>query len=334
MSTPTLPLLDFSQFRAGGLPRQRFLAELRQAAHEVGFFYLSGHGIDAALAQQVRELIQAFFALPLADRLAVGMVYSPHFRGYTGLQAELTQGQPDGREQFDTMSEEPALATVAANMPWLQLQGPNQWPSQLPHMKTVLLNWQQQQTELSLELLKAFALALEQPEDVFQNTVSPQPFVHAKIIHYPGMNNHQQGVGAHKDAGYLTFVQQYDQAGLEVLVGEQWVRAEPMPNTFVVNIGELLELASNGYLKATLHRVVSPKPGQNRLSSAFFMSARLDATVPLLALPDDLATAASGPSSDPSNPLFYQVGQNTLKGRLRSHPDVAQKHYAHVLALC
>ncbi len=52
----------------------------------------------------------------------------------------------------------------------------------------------------------------------------------------------------------------------------------------MVNIGELLELASNGYLKATRHRVVSPPPGVSRLSCAFFMAARLDATVPLLSL--------------------------------------------------
>ena len=58
----------------------------------------------------------------------------------------------------------------------------------------------------------------------------------------------------------------------------------PLPGALVVNIGELLELASNGYLKATLHRVVSPPSGVSRLSCAFFMAARLDATVPLLTL--------------------------------------------------
>ncbi len=95
----------------------------------------------------------------------------------------------------------------------------------------------------------------------------------------------------------------------------------------MVNIGELLELASNGYLKATLHRVVSPPPGVSRLSCAFFMAARLDATVPLLSLSPELAAQAQGPESDPTNPLFYQVGENVLKGRLRSHPDVAARHY-------
>ncbi|MGY2437786.1 hypothetical protein ACW4FQ_32120, partial [Escherichia coli] len=63
------------------------------------------------------------------------------------------------------------------------------------------------------------------------------------------------------------------------------------------------------------------------LSCAFFMAARLDATVPLLTLSPSLAAQAQGPESDPANPLFYQVGENVLKGRLRSHPDVAARHY-------
>ena len=57
------------------------------------------------------------------------------------------------------------------------------------------------------------------------------------------------------------------------------------------------------------------------------MAARLDATVPLLSLSPELAAQAQGPESDPTNPLFYQVGENVLKGRLRSHPDVAARHY-------
>lgn len=100
----------------------------------------------------------------------------------------------------------------------------------------------------------------------------------------------------------------------------------------MVNIGELLELASNGYLKATVHRVVSPRGAADRLSIAFFLGARLDAIVPLLALPPHLAAEATGPTADPQNLLFRNVGENYLKGRLRSHPDVAERHYADLVA--
>ena len=60
----------------------------------------------------------------------------------------------------------------------------------------------------------------------------------------------------------------------------------------------------------------------------FFFSARLDATIPLLDLPPELAAEARGPASDPHNPLFRDVGVNVLKSRLRSHPDVARRHYS------
>jgi isopenicillin N synthase-like dioxygenase len=113
-----------------------------------------------------------------------------------------------------------------------------------------------------------------------------------------------------------------------------WIDAPPIPETFVVNVGEILEMASNGFLRANVHRVVSPPPGIDRLSVvAFFLGARLDATVPLLSLPDHLARQARGVTRDPSNPLFREVGKNYLKGRLRSHPDVARRHHADLIDL-
>ena len=98
----------------------------------------------------------------------------------------------------------------------------------------------------------------------------------------------------------------------------------PIPGAFVVNIGELLEMASNGYLRATVHRVVTPPAGSERLSGRDLLGARLDATVPLLQLPPALAAMERGPERDPLNPLLRDVGRNYLKGRLRSHPDVAR----------
>ena len=100
----------------------------------------------------------------------------------------------------------------------------------------------------------------------------------------------------------------------------------------MVNIGELLELATNGYLRATVHRVITQPAGTDRLSVAFFLGARLDSAVPLLDLPPALEAEARGPASDTQNPLFCDVDPNYLKDRLRSHPDVAQRHYADVLA--
>jgi isopenicillin N synthase-like dioxygenase len=81
-----------------------------------------------------------------------------------------------------------------------------------------------------------------------------------------------------------------------------------------------------------MHRVVTPPANIERISAAFFLGARLDATVPLLHLPPTLATQARGPERDPLNPLFREVGMNYMKGRVRSHPDVAQRHHADLLS--
>jgi isopenicillin N synthase-like dioxygenase len=329
-----IPQLDLSGFDAGGPARAAFLADLRAAAHDVGFFYLVGHGIEPALLGDLLELTRRFFALPEPDKLAIEMVNSPHFRGYTRIASEVTRERQDWREQIDIGSERPVLPAAAGSPAWTRLQGPNQWPANLPALRPVVLRWQEAGAEVLGRLLRAFSLALGQPQDALDSIYRGEPHVLVKLIRYPGrdVTDGDQGVGAHKDAGLLTLLLQDEQGGLQVETQRGWVDVAPRAGSLVVNIGELLELASDGYLRATLHRVLSPPAGTQRFSAAFFLSARLDATVTALPLPPALAAQARGPERDPSNPLHREVGQNQLKGRLRSHPDVARRHYADLLA--
>ncbi len=329
-SSPALPVLDLGRLDAGPVAREKFLADLRAAAHAVGFFYLTGHGVEARLADEVLFVSRKFFALPEEDKLSVEMVNSPHFRGYTRPGGELTRGERDWREQFDINSERDAMWRPGLPA-WMRLQGPNQWPQALPELRPVLLAWQSSMTEVAATLLRAFAEALGQEPDALDPVISAAPNQHIKMIRYPGRGEAtgDQGVGAHKDSGILTLVLQDTEAGLEVEASDgAWILAPPRPGSFVVNIGELLELATDGYLRATMHRVVAPPAGAERLSVAFFLGAGHDCTMPLLALPETLAGAARGPARDPENPLFQHAGTNYLKGRLRSHPDVAARHYA------
>src|ERR1700758_3367028 len=99
---PALPILDLSQFDHGDADaRADFLANLRDAARDIGFFYLRGHGVDVKTIDAVQALSRQFFQLPEAQKLAVDMEHSAQFRGYTRAGGELTRGQPDWREQFD-----------------------------------------------------------------------------------------------------------------------------------------------------------------------------------------------------------------------------------------
>jgi isopenicillin N synthase-like dioxygenase len=328
-----VPTLDLSRADAGAAERAAFLSDLRNAARDVGFFYLVGHGIDEDQLDQIRQLGRSFFALPVEDKLAIEMVNSPHFRGYNRAGFEHTRGKPDWREQLDIGAERPALSSDGTAPPWARLQGPNQWPAALPAFRPALLAYQEKTTDLAIRVLRVFAAALDQPEDAFAPIYSPAPHQLLKLIRYPGRAKDEgdQGVGAHKDSGFLTILLQDEEAGLQVEGEHGWIDAPPIPGTFVVNIGEILEMASGGYLRANVHRVVSPPVGVDRYSVAFFLGARLDATVPLLSLPPHLAAEARGVTSDPLNPLFREVGRNYWKGRLRSHPDVARRHHSDLI---
>ena len=120
--------------------------------------------------------------------------------------------------------------------------------------------------------------------------------------------------------------------GLQVERDGEWVDAPPVPGAFVVNIGELLEYATQGYLIATNHRVVSPKYPDDRISVPFFFNPALDARLPIIELPVDLAAEARGVTQDPANPIHALYGSNALKSRLRAHPDVAAIHHADLVA--
>lgn len=333
MNAATLPVLDLARYTSSA-ERDAFLADLRHAARDIGFFYLINHGVDDALQHAVQREARRFFALTESQKEQVAMIHSPHFRGYNRAASEITRGQPDWREQFDIGAERPALLLSDSDPRWRRLQGPNLWPEALPTLKPALLDWQRAMTSMALRLLRAFAEALQLPADAFDALYGSKPNEHIKLIRYPGQHATQsaQGVGAHKDSGFLSFLLQDEQKGLQVEVApDRWIDAAPRAGSFVVNIGELLELATNGYLRATVHRVVSPPADRERLSIAFFLGAQLEANVPLYTLPPNLAEEARGPESDPLNPLLRDVGWNYLKGRLRSHPDVAERYYRDVL---
>jgi isopenicillin N synthase-like dioxygenase len=333
VNAATLPVLDLARYTSSA-ERDAFLADLRHAARDIGFFYLINHGVDDALQNAVQREARRFFALTEAQKEQVAMIHSPHFRGYNRAASEITRGQPDWREQFDIGAERPALLLSDSDPRWRRLQGPNLWPEALPTLKPALLDWQRAMTSMALRLLRAFAEALQLPADAFDALYGSKPNEHIKLIRYPGQHATQsaQGVGAHKDSGFLSFLLQDEQKGLQVEVApDRWIDAAPRAGSFVVNIGELLELATNGYLRATVHRVVSPPADRERLSIAFFLGAQLEANVPLYTLPPHLAEEARGPESDPLNPLLRDVGWNYLKGRLRSHPDVAERYYRDVL---
>ncbi|MEK1930794.1 MAG: 2-oxoglutarate and iron-dependent oxygenase domain-containing protein [Pararhizobium sp.] len=333
-SAVQLPILDLSRFNASPESRLEFVADLRRVLHDHGFFYLVGHGVPAKLSADVFTAAKRFFALPEKDKLEIEMVNSPHFRGYNRAGLEHTRGKQDWREQIDVNTESEAVELTADTPAWKRLIGPNQWPSALPELKPLLLRYQAEVTRVGIDILKAIGIALGQDENVFSALYEPQPTQLLKIVRYPGRDvaESEQGVGAHKDGGLVTVLLQDATPGLRVRTEEGvWLEAPPLPESFVINTGELLELATNGYVRADVHDVVAPPAGSERYSVPFFLGARYDAVVPVIKLPEELSRKERGITVDPLNPIFREVGQNNLKSRLRSHPDVARRHHADLL---
>jgi isopenicillin N synthase-like dioxygenase len=256
---------------------------------------------------------------------------SPHFRGYTALGNELTQGRPDWREEVDIGAELPPKRDPGGP-PYWGLQGPNQWPAALPELRPAVVDWLAQLRATALDLARALAESLELPRDRFDAAFTPNPHLLLKLVHYPGraVSEDRQGVGVHRDSGFLTLVQQdvRDGSGLQFFDGTAYVDIVPKRGAFVVNLGEALELATGHRLRATLHRVVSPPEGRDYFSIPFFFNPRFDYVIEPIDIPAHvLPPHAGAPPVDPSNPIFAEYGYNALKGRLRSHRDVAQRFY-------
>jgi isopenicillin N synthase-like dioxygenase len=332
-----LPVLDIGPYLADpASPAGReFVTDLGRTVHEIGFLYLVGHGVPADLGTRVHEVARRFFALPDADRLAIENVRSAQFRGYTRFGHERTNGRVDLRDQIDIGRELPPPALGPDDPAWLRLRGPNLWPDALPELRPLATAWMEHLEALGQAVLGALARALDLAPDTFADAVSP-PEVLLKVIRYvtpPGADPDRQGVGSHRDTGFLSFVHQDDVGGLQVERDGRLIDVAPLPGALVVNIGEMFQLVTRGYYRATVHRVVSPPPGTERISLAYFFNPRLEATLAPVDLPAHLAALApGGESEDPANPILANYGDNSLKVRLRAHPDVAAVHHADLLA--
>ncbi|WP_222618072.1 isopenicillin N synthase family oxygenase [Nakamurella sp. PAMC28650] len=328
---PTLRLQDAR--RSDGTLDPDFLERLRVAAHQIGFFHLTDYGAGPGQVQELVDVTARFFALPPEARIALDNRTSPHFRGYTRLGHEITAGRPDAREQLDFGPELPAVAAADWDTPYRLLQGPNQWPDELlPELRPTVQAWTDLLTVVGTELTHALAACLGLPEQHFDEAFGDQPHWFGKLIRYVGQETDgpaAQGVGPHADWGFLTLLLQDSVGGLQARPPreQEWIDVAPVEGALVVNVGEMLEVATHGYLVATVHRVLPCRPSDTRQSIGFFFSPRLEAKLHPVPLTPELAAHAPGVTQAAENPLLPTFGDNALKGWIRSHPEVAARHH-------
>ena len=250
-----IPLVDVSALIAGDPQGSRAVAELLgKAAREVGFVYITGHGIPQSLFDGLLAAATEFFALQTARKMDVYIGLSANHRGYVPPGEEVfAAATKDMKEAFDLSIDLPADdPDVVSGTPML---GPNLWPD-LPGFRGNVTAYYDAVFGVGRALIRGFALALGEQPDFFDAYIRKPPS-QLRLLHYSYNPEpvDSVGIGAHTD--YECFTLLHSTApGLEVMNCEgRWIDAPPVPGALTVNIGDLLELWTNGQFLATSHRV-------------------------------------------------------------------------------
>lgn len=299
MNESGLPIIDLRTFTgANGDRRHAVATEIQRACEETGFFYLSGHGVPGEVIGEALAASAAFFDLPTAEKRAIA-VTPRNYRGYIPLAAfSANKGgrPPDLYEGYkinlEVRPDDPLV--VAGN--WLY--GPNVWPVKPATFRPALTAYWDGLTSLASVLLRAFALALEVPEETFARNFA-KPLSNISLLHYPPMqadSPERQGIHPHRDTCAFTILLPGRVGGLEVKRRDGgWIDAPPLPGCFVVNIGDMLERWTAGRFKSTPHRVVN-RSGAERYSIAYFALPDHDTLIaPLPGIADQDAAADFAP---------------------------------------
>jgi len=151
----------------------------------------------------------------------------------------------------------------------------NQWPSE--EFQKGMLEYQEKLLRVMQILLKSFAMGLGLPQDYFE-PLTTRPMLTLRLLHYPPIemendDSTMMGAGAHTDYGLCTVLHQDDVGGLEVLRKDgHWMSVPPIPNSFVINIGDMMSRWTNGAYASTLHRVILHSSSGDRYSMPFFFN--------------------------------------------------------------
>lgn len=283
-----VPIVDLAPWQRDALDRHAVPEAIGRACREWGFFYITGHGVDAGLQERLVAHSRAFFAQDLETKMAVRMERGGRaWRGYFPVGGELTSGEPDVKEGFYFGAELPLdHPLVKTGTP---LHGPNLFPPGMPAFRSAVLEYIAAMTQLGHAIMAAMAASLGLPASYFANRYTGDPLILFRIFSYPGdpsgADEARWGVGEHTDYGFLTILKQDDTGGLQVRTRDRWIDAPPIPGTFLCNIGDMLDRLTGGRYRSTPHRVRNVTSRQ-RLSWPFFFDPNVEAEVRPIELPD------------------------------------------------
>jgi isopenicillin N synthase-like dioxygenase len=284
-----IPLIDFSPFLANDPEgQQRVAREIYLACHQVGFLYLTQHGIPQSAIDRAFEQSRQFFSLSLAEKEVIAWSDEFSNRGYVGLERErLDETQPGDLKEAFNMGKEVSPAEVEARGAALVQ---NRWPVGHDNFRITITEFFDTCATAAARVFQAFALALDMPKDFIAVRHAGYDYT-LRLLHYPPLAEPpkpgQIRAGVHSDYGTLTLLFQDDVGGLEVLTARgEWIAAPSVPGAILINTGDLMERWSNNVFCSTKHRVGLPQEenaGRDRYSMAFFCQP--DADVEIICFP-------------------------------------------------
>lgn len=333
-----IPVIDISSlFGDNDTLKQKTAQEIHIACRDVGFFYIKGHNVSTQLQDDLFKYSQEFFNLPIEEKLKVSMDKGGKaWRGYFKVGDELTSGKPDIKEGL-YLGEELGDDDERVQR-GLPMHGRNLFPDNPKELKDTILKYFDEMKKLGNILMGGLALSLDLEENFFiNNGYTDKPLCLFRLFNYPPpfeYDNDLWSVGEHRDYGVFTILKQDSLGGLEIKNrNSQWIKAPFIENTFVINIGDMLEKMTHGLYRSTPHRVKNPA-NRNRISFPFFFDPNFDAKVGPLPLSDRLKEYLKNIKIDEEhwdNINFHKFegtyGEYILKKVSKVFPQLAENVY-------
>lgn len=275
MQTYVLPLVDISLLNSPNLDERKQVAEaLDQACKEVGFLYLKGNQFKSELFKNLVEMSKAYFAQDLDKKMLNYIGQSTNHSGYVPIGEEQFANSDPKSKTYDLKEAYDVNYDYQGNIQNCPLLGKTQWPD-LPQFKQQVSAYYQHLKAIGDQVFSAFALALGVDEHYFIPFRDHAPS-QLRLIHYP--HNPEaldaEGIGAHTDYEFFTLLLP-TAPGLQVLNKEsEWIDIPLIENTLVMNIGDMMQILSNGKYLATKHRV--KKVQEERYSFPMFCACNYD----------------------------------------------------------
>lgn len=261
MSDFTLPIVDIEPFLNGDPKDKTEVARAFGNAFEtVGFAVITGHGVSEIMLGETYSAMSGFFDTSLDDKMAYSPPEKAKGRGYLPMGIESVSRTLNGETPPDLCE---ALVFSAPHHVDTPSENANYYPTTPAGIKELVDSYALEIVKLNSALMRLSALALDLPEDYF-DMVYADPSLTLRFVHYPDQPEPplpgQLRYGAHHDYGALTILRQ-DAApgGLEVRDEDgEWKEAPVVPESFVINVGDLLARWTNDRWRSTLHRVSNP----------------------------------------------------------------------------